>query len=126
MPIVALDALDSHELTPGHVDPTRFTVIGASDFVLGSVAHLLVDPDRGEVIYLVVNTRLSAYREGRGEERLLPLAWTDLLASRRQVRVPRISRYSFRMLPLYDPSAIPAQIEFPRLGFEDPDLRGIA
>ncbi|HEY9723795.1 MAG TPA: hypothetical protein V6D47_17420, partial [Oscillatoriaceae cyanobacterium] len=107
MPIVALETLDSHELMPDHVDPTRFTVVGASDFVLGNVTQLLVDPDRGEVVYFVVNTRLSSYRDGRGEERLLPVAWTTLLPMRRQVRVPRISRYSFRMLPLFDPQAIP-------------------
>jgi hypothetical protein len=111
---------------PGTEDPTRYAVIGARDFVLGTVTRLIVDTQTDQIAYLVVNTRISNFREGRGEDRLVPVGWSELVGSRRQVRLPHLAWYAFRQLPLYlDGAPLPEQIEFPR-PFEDEDLRDIA
>ena len=126
MNIRPLDELTDYELEVDLDDPTQFTVIGAADFVFGRVRRLLVDLDTHEVVYLVVNTRISNYAEGRGEERLVPLAWGELVRMRRQVRLPHLSRFGFARLPLYQPDDIPEAIDFPTPNPEDPDLRDIA
>jgi hypothetical protein len=121
-----LDELADFELETDHADPTHYAVIGAADFVFGRVRRLLVDLDRQEVVYLVVNTRISNYQEGRGEERLVPLAWGELVRTRRQIRLPHLSRFGFMRLPLYQPDDIPEHVAFPTPNPEDPDLRDIA
>lgn len=127
MDIRPFDELSDYELELADQDPTQFVMVGASDFVLGRVKRLLVDVETGEVKYLVVNTRDSNYLDGRGEERLVPLAWAELVRNRRQVRVPQLSRYTFRLLPLYRPGEeVPESVDFPRLALEDPDVRDIA
>ena len=111
---VPLDELAHYELAPGSTDPLRFVVVGRNDFVFGRVRRLIAAPARGEIIYLVVGTAPSNFRDARGEERLLPLAWAELNAMRRQVRVPQLSPMAFRRLPLYHPGgAVPAEVVFP-------------
>lgn len=125
--LICLDELTDYELAPGGEDPTRFTVIGQGDFVLGTVARLIVDPVREEVVYLVVNTRISNFRESRGEERLVPLAWCELMPVRRQARLPQLPWYAFRLLPLFRAEGpLPESIEFPRPFSDDLDLPEIA
>lgn len=127
MDIRPFDELAEYEFELADHDPTQFLVVGASDFVLGRVKRLLVDVETGDVVYLVVNTRDSNYLDGRGDERLVPLAWAELVPSRRQVRLPQVSRYTFRLLPPYRPlEEVPESIDFPRLALEDPDVRFIA
>lgn len=126
MNIHPLDELSDFELETDLNDPTQFTVIGEADFVLGRVQRLLVDLDTQEVVYLVVNTRISNFAEGRGEERLVPLSWGELVRMRRQVRMPQLSRFGFARLPLYQPDDVPEAIAFPTPLPEDPDLREIA
>lgn len=126
MNIHPLDELSDFELETDMNDPTQFTVIGEADFVLGRVQRLLVDLDTQEVVYLVVNTRISNFAEGRGEERLVPLSWGELVRMRRQVRMPQLSRFGFARLPLYQPDDVPEAIAFPTPLQEDPDLREIA
>lgn len=127
MDIRPFDELTDYELELADHDPTQFGVIGAADFVLGRVTRLLVDVTSGDVLYLVVNTRMSNYTDSRGEERLVPLAWAELIRNRRQVRLPQVSRYTFRLLPLYKAGeTVPDAIDFPRLALEDPDVRDIA
>ena len=110
-----LEDLAEYELLPGVINPLMFTVLGAGDFVLGRVRRLIASVERGEVVYLVVNTGVSNYRDAKGEERLVPVAWTDFLPHRRQVRLPQLSPVGFRHLPLYHPGGtIPAQIDFPK------------
>lgn len=126
MNIRPFDELSEYELEADLNDPTHFTVIGAADFVFGRVRRLLVDLDSNEVVYLVVNTHISNFTEGRGEERLVPLAWGELVRMRRQFRLPHLSRFGFSRLPLYQPDDIPEAIAFPTPNPEDPDLRDIA
>jgi hypothetical protein len=127
MDIRPLDELTHFELELAEHDPTQFAVIGAGDFVLGRVSRLLVDVESNEVLYLVVNTRVSNYQDDRGEERLVPLAWAELVRNRRQVRLPQVSRFAFRMLPVYRAGEpVPDAVEFPRTAFEDLDFREIA
>jgi hypothetical protein len=126
MNIQPLDELTDYELETDLDDPTHYTVIGAADFVFGRVRRLLVDVDSQEVVYLVVNTRISNYAEGRGEERLVPLAWGELVRTRRQIRLPHLSRFGFLRLPHYQPDDVPEVIAFPVPNPEDPDLRDIA
>jgi hypothetical protein len=126
MNICALDELTDYELESAVDDPTHYTVVGAADFVLGRVRRLLVDLDANEVLYLVVNTRISNYKEERGEERLVPLAWGELVRTRRQIVLPHLSRFGFKRLPLYQPDAVPEAVAFPTPNPEDPDLRDIA
>src|ERR1041384_4637400 len=110
----ALDELDAYELVPGLSDPRRFVVLGSRDFVLGRVRRLIVDLEREEVLYLVVNTAMSNFRDGKGEERLVPVGWAELLPHRRQVKLPHLSSLGFRRLPVYHPGGqIPAKVEFP-------------
>lgn len=125
MNIKALDELPDYELELGQDDPTQFTVIGAGDFVLGRVRRLLVDLDAREVVYMVVNTRISNFAEGRGEERLVPLAWGELVRCRRQVRLPQLSQFAFARLPHYQPDDIPESVAFPAIPDES-DWREIA
>jgi hypothetical protein len=126
MNIRPFDELVDYELESQLHDPTHFTVVGAADFVLGRVRRLLVDLDSNEVVYLVVNTRISNYQDDRGEERLVPLAWGELVRTRRQFVLPHLSRFGFKRLPIYQPEAIPEAIAFPPPNPEDPDLRDIA
>ena len=127
MPIRPLDELPAFELELQDRNPMHYVVVGAADFVLGRVKRLLVDTDRLEVVYAVVNTRLSTYRDDRGEDRLLPLDWAELVHMRRQVRLPHLSRVGFRQLPLYRADEpLPERGDFPAPSLEDPDLRDIA
>ena len=112
--LTPFDELGGYELTPGAVDPMRFAVLGRNDFVLGRVRRLIASASRGEILYLVVGTAPSNFKDGRGEERLVPLAWAELNVMRRQVRLPQLSPLAFRRLPLYHPGApLPADIPFP-------------
>jgi hypothetical protein len=111
----ALDELEQYELLPGVSDPCRFAVLGRRDFVLGRVRRLIVDLEEQEVAYLVVNTSMSNYRDGKGEERLVPVAWAELISHRGQVKLPHLTSLGFRRLPVYHPgSPIPAKVEFPQ------------
>lgn len=122
-----MDELAAFELELGDENPMHYAVIGASDFVLGRVKGLLVDTRRLEVVHMVVNTCQSTYRDDRGEDRLVPLAWAELVHMRRQVRLPHLSRMGFRQLPLYRPGEdAPEAIDFPAPHADDPDLRDIA
>jgi hypothetical protein len=110
----ALDELETHELLPGSIDPRRFAVLGGHDFVLGRVRRLIVDMVKQEVAYMVVNTSMSNFRDGKGEERLVPVAWAELLPQRRQAKLPHLTSLGFRRLPVYHPGGpIPAKVEFP-------------
>jgi hypothetical protein len=112
---VPFDELKEFELDPKAVDPTRFLVVGRNGFVLGRVKGMIASRDLGEIVYLVVATTPSNFREGRGEERLLPLAWVNLAPMRAQVQVPHLAPLAFRRLPIYQPgTALPAAIPFPR------------
>lgn len=127
MPIRPLDELTAFELELDENNPLHYVVVGAADFVLGRIKRLLVDTERLEVVYVVVNTRQSTYRDDRGEDRLLPLDWGELVHMRRQLRLAHLSRVGFRQLPLYRPDEpLPERIEFPAPSLEDPDLRDIA
>jgi hypothetical protein len=111
---VALDELEAYELLPGLADPRRFVVLGARDFILGRVRRLIVDLSKQEVVYLVVNTAMSNFRDGKGEERLVPVAWAELVSHRRQVKLPQLSSPGFRRLPVYHPGGqVPAKVDFP-------------
>jgi hypothetical protein len=111
---LALDDLEAFELVPGNSDPRRFVVLGAHDFVLGRVRRLIVSVTREEVVYLVVNTSMSNFGDGKGEERIVPVAWSELVPHRRQVRLPHLSSLGFRRLPVYHPGgSIPVRVEFP-------------
>ena len=111
----ALDELEDYELDPNRTDPRRFAVLGAHDFVLGRVRRLLVSVERREVVYLVVSTAVSNFKDGKGEERLVPIAWAELVRQRRQVRLPQLSSFGFRRLPLYHPGGpVPAHVDFPQ------------
>jgi hypothetical protein len=111
----ALEELEDHELLPGITDPRRFAVLGARDFVLGRVRRLIVDLEKQEVAYLVVNTSMSNYRDGKGEERLVPVGWAELVGHRRQAKLPHLTSMGFRRLPVYHPgSPIPGKVEFPQ------------
>ena len=121
------DELKNFELDPKAVDPTRFLVIGRNEFVLGRVKRLIARTDLGEIAYLVVGTSPSNFREGRGEERLLPVAWVELNPMRAQVQVPQLSPLAFRRLPLYRPGvALPSEIPFPRPTPEEVEFWDIA
>lgn len=112
---MALDELEEYELLPGAIDPRRFVVLGARDFVLGRVRRLIVSVEREEVAYLVVNTGVSNFRDGKGEERLVPVEWAELVGHRRQVKLPHLSSLGFRRLPVYHPGgAVPAKVDFPQ------------
>lgn len=112
--LIPFDELGGYELAPGATDPMRYAVLGRNDFVFGRVRRLIASAGRGEIVYLVVGTAPSNFRDGRGEERLVPLAWAELNVMRRQVRLPQLSPLAFRRLPLYHPgAALPAEIPFP-------------
>lgn len=112
---VALDDLEAYELMPNSPDPLRYTVLGARDFVLGRVRRLIASVAREEVVYLVVSTAISNFREGKGEERLVPVSWAELVSHRRQVKLPQLSSLAFRRLPLYHPGGtLPEAIDFPQ------------
>lgn len=112
--LVALDDLGAYELTPDALNPLRFTVVGRADFVLGRVRRLIASISRQEIIYFVVGTTPSNFRDGTIEERLVPLSWADLNPMRRQVRLPQLSPVAFRQLPLYHPGmTFPSEVTFP-------------
>ncbi|MDB5096977.1 MAG: hypothetical protein JWM80_1398 [Cyanobacteria bacterium RYN_339] len=110
----ALDELEHYELVPGLPDPRRFAVLGSHDFVLGRVRRLIVDLEKREVAYMVVNTSMSNFHDGKGEERLVPVGWAELLPGRRQAKLPHLTSLGFRRLPVYHPGGpIPATVDFP-------------
>lgn len=124
---VPFDELRDYELAPQAVDPTLYLVVGRDGFVFGRVRRLIARRDLGEIVYLVVTTSPSNFREGRGEERLLPLAWAELAPMRAQVQVPQLSPLAFRRLPLYRPGAsLPTAIPFPRPTPEEVEFWDIA
>ena len=111
--LIALDSLDAYELIPGHADPRSSVVLGTDDFVLGRVRRLIVSVEREEVVYLVVSTAMSNFTGAKGEERLVPLEWAELIPHRRQVKLPHLSSFGFRRLPVYLPgAALPSRVAF--------------
>lgn len=124
---VPFDELPDFELDPKAVDPMRYLVIGRNAFVFGRVKRMIARPDLGEIVYLVVQTSPSNFREGRGEERLLPLSWCEFVPTRAQVKLPQLSPLAFRRLPLYEAGAdLPAEIPFPRPTPEEIEFWDIA
>jgi hypothetical protein len=85
-----------------------------------------VDPAGWVVVYGVAHPRGPNFAADRLEERLVPLAWGELVRMRRQVRLPHLSRFGFMRLPLYTPDAVPTSVAFPTPHPDDPDLRDIA
>lgn len=121
-PILPLDEVPEFELLPDAEDPTGYTVLGMGDFVLGRVRRLLVDVGLEEVRYLVVDTTVSSLTHEKGVDRLVPIAWAELVGPRRQVRLPHLPGYRFARLPRYDAAApAPDDVEFPRPAPDDPD-----
>lgn len=112
--LTTLADLQDHELAPGTIDPTQFVVLGLHEFVLGRVRRLVVSRKRQEVVYLVVSTATSNFRDSLGEERLVPAAWASLVPHRRQAVLPHLTPMGFRCLPIYHAGGtIPDQIDFP-------------